>query len=292
MSEETIRVFVGCDPNNCDLEQMMVLEYSMRKHSSSPIEINWMQLSKDPNSFWYSDAVHKKGWNTELWVTPFSGFRWGIPAYCDYKGKAIYMDADMLVLSDIKELWDHPFNEESIMVSKGGDQAHRTCVMLWDCEKAKADLPNINRLKRWAKSHKRMGKKLQKNPQLITSFNNHYNSLDGEDLSISEIKILHYTDIDTQFSHKYSIPRLKAEGREHWYEGEINAHWRQDLADLFDQYYQEALDAGYTLEQYRVKEYGPIHKRDMSDYIGSRHLHEDNDQQKSGFVQILKRLFK
>ena len=25
---ETIRVFVGCDPNDCDLEQMMVLDYS------------------------------------------------------------------------------------------------------------------------------------------------------------------------------------------------------------------------------------------------------------------------
>ena len=42
---QTIQVFVGCDPNNCDLEQMMVLEYSLRKHTSHPVNITWMQLS-------------------------------------------------------------------------------------------------------------------------------------------------------------------------------------------------------------------------------------------------------
>ena len=31
MNNEVIKVFVGCDPNNCDLEQMMVLDYSIHK---------------------------------------------------------------------------------------------------------------------------------------------------------------------------------------------------------------------------------------------------------------------
>ena len=48
-----IRIFVGCDPNDCDLEQMMVLEYSARKHASRPVEITWMRLSRDPASPWY-----------------------------------------------------------------------------------------------------------------------------------------------------------------------------------------------------------------------------------------------
>ena len=50
MNNEVIQVFVGCDPNNCDLEQMMVLEYSLRKHTSHPVNITWMQLSHDTNS--------------------------------------------------------------------------------------------------------------------------------------------------------------------------------------------------------------------------------------------------
>jgi len=47
----TIKVFVGCDPNNSDLEQMMVLDYSIRKHTSDPVDIVWMQLSCDTNSY-------------------------------------------------------------------------------------------------------------------------------------------------------------------------------------------------------------------------------------------------
>jgi len=35
MINNNIKVFVGCDPNNCDLEQLMVLEYSVRKHTQN-----------------------------------------------------------------------------------------------------------------------------------------------------------------------------------------------------------------------------------------------------------------
>ena len=35
MNDDVIKVFVGCDPNNCDLEQMMVLDYSIRKYTAS-----------------------------------------------------------------------------------------------------------------------------------------------------------------------------------------------------------------------------------------------------------------
>lgn len=101
---DPIKVFVGCDPNDCDLEQMMVLEYSLRKHSSLPVNIHWMQLSRNPESFWFSKPETGEGWNTVKWATPFSAFRWSIPAHCNYEGRAIYMDADMLVMSDIAEL--------------------------------------------------------------------------------------------------------------------------------------------------------------------------------------------
>jgi len=62
MSDEIIKVFIGCDPNNCDLEQMMVLEYSIHKHTKSPVEIIWMQLSRNPDSYWYSNPETGEGW--------------------------------------------------------------------------------------------------------------------------------------------------------------------------------------------------------------------------------------
>ena len=64
-----VRVFVGCAPNHEDAESQAVLEHSIRKHASLPVDITWMKLSRDPVSPF-------SGWNTELWPTPFSGFRW------------------------------------------------------------------------------------------------------------------------------------------------------------------------------------------------------------------------
>lgn len=295
MKKETIKVFVGCDPNNCDLEQMMVLEYSIRKYTTSPVEIVWMQLSSDPESFWYSNPDKKKGWDTSVWVTPFSGFRWGIPAFCGFEGKAIYMDGDMLILSDLTDLWEHPFNDGSIMVSKGAPYLNRMCVTLWDCAKAQKVLPNIKKIKAKAKSHGRLIGMVKENPELVTPFNANYNCLDGEDLPVSEMKILHYTDIDTQFTHKYSIPRLEREGKKHWFDGETRPHWRKDLIELFDQHYEEALAAGYSLEDYRKPEFGRVIKESLADYEGSRH-HEIKKAVKKNklkmFFKDFKRKFK
>jgi len=52
------------------------------------------------------DAVDA-GWvNNRSWGTPFTGFRFAVPELCHFEGKAIYLDADMLVLGDIAELWE------------------------------------------------------------------------------------------------------------------------------------------------------------------------------------------
>ncbi len=271
MKNETIRVFVGCDPNNCDLEQMMVLKYSILKHTKADVQFHWMQLSNDPDSFWYSNSKIEEGWNTKSWATPFSGFRWAIPAYCGYEGRAIYMDADIFVLSDIQELWDHNLNSESIIAAKGGEFLGRFCVSLWDCEKAKNTLPDLHTLRNDVNSHQKCMATLKGNPSLVTEFSSSFNCLDGEGLSINEIKILHYTDMDTQFSHKYSLPRLASENQKHWFDGKIKTHWRQDLIELFDQYYHEAIASGLTLEEFRVKNFGQIMKESQADYYGNRY---------------------
>ncbi len=280
MNDETIRVFVGCDPNNCDLEQMMVLEYSIRKHTRAQVDIVWMQLSRDPDSFWYANPEAKEGWNSSKWVTTFSGFRWAIPAYCDYSGKAIYMDADVLILSDLSDLWHHPIDEHAIVAAKGAPLLNRLCVSLWDCEKARAVIPDMAAFKGNPDNHYSMVDKIKAQPSLITPFNDSYNCLDGEDLSIEQIKILHYTDIDTQFSHPYSIPRLQSEGSQHWYDGQTKTHWRQDLIDLFDQYYKEALAAGYTLDQYRVTPFGTVPKESLTGYHGDRFIDVNKSHRK------------
>src|SRR5210317_1933596 len=151
-----IKLFVGCDPNGCDAESQMVLEYTARKHCSEDIEIVWMQHSNDPESFWH-------GWNSKTWATPFSGFRWGIPAYCNFEGQAIYMDSDMIIQGDLAELWNEEWNDSSIIMGKGG---WRFCVSKWNCERAKEVLPPIEDIKSEPYAHQRLAHGIPQHPHL------------------------------------------------------------------------------------------------------------------------------
>lgn len=60
----------------------------------------------DPGT-WRVGAAVEGGWVKKpgSWGTGFSGFRFAIPELCGFAGKAIYLDADMLLLGDIAELW-------------------------------------------------------------------------------------------------------------------------------------------------------------------------------------------
>ena len=56
---------------------------------------------------WAVGAATAGGWVKapgRNWGTPFSCFRFAVPELCDFKGYAIYLDADMLVLGDIADL--------------------------------------------------------------------------------------------------------------------------------------------------------------------------------------------
>lgn len=249
-SLHTARIFIGCDPNDCDLEQMMVLEYSLRKHASIPVEIEWMRLSRDPNSFWYSSGAGE-GWRTDCWATPFSAFRWGVPARCNFQGRAFYTDADVLFLSDIAEIWHHPMATGKVMLAAGSGSALRLGEVLWDCAAAEALLPPLKKLQCDLRGHKRLQQFFEQHPEYIAALAPEYSNLDGDDLPRESLKALHYSAMGSQFSHRFSLPRLQAENRSHWFDGKIYRHYRDDLREVFDQYYHEALVAGYTLEQYR-----------------------------------------
>lgn len=245
---DTILVFVGTAANNEDLESQAVLEYTLQKHASKPLYIEWMRQTKDPTSFW-------SGWNTTRWVTPFSGFRWGIPARCNFEGRAIYMDSDMIVQDDIAKLWDMPFSGNAAIISKG--MAKRFCVSLFDCAKLKPHMMPIDEIKQAPGGYQIQRDKLSRIPGLIQAFpkGQNWNCLDGEtykDLSHPDIKCIHYTAIDTQPQLKHALPRLKAAGKAHWFKGTPRVHARRDLIALFDRLLEEARSNGYPPERYAV----------------------------------------
>ena len=46
---DKIKVYVGCAPNGEDAESLMVLDYSIRKHTDRPIDVVRMHVGAHPN---------------------------------------------------------------------------------------------------------------------------------------------------------------------------------------------------------------------------------------------------
>lgn len=131
-----IQIFVGTDRSQ--LLAVKVLEYSIRRHTNADVRLTPMldlpvPAPQDPR-------------NAQR--TGFSFSRFCIPKLMEYKGRAIYMDADMMVFKDIRSLWGIPFDGAKIIVqeevkhtgtstSKIGAPKSRkkqSAVMLLDCE--------------------------------------------------------------------------------------------------------------------------------------------------------------
>ena len=242
-----IRLFVGTAANDCDLESQMVLEYSLRKHTAADVQIVWMtQAAEGPYA----------GWKVNSGRTPFTHFRWSIPAMCGFEGRGIYCDSDFIFMADLLELWIQEI--PGVLLAKVGKKGlHKTCCMIFDCAKAKGHVPDLETLKTMADPQGTLFKYFAERPELFSGFAGDWNALDAkgyDDLHDPRIKAIHYTRMEMQ-PHllKYAIPRLHAEGRTHWYEpGPIFDHARPDLQALFDQLYAEALAANYRVDKYRT----------------------------------------
>ena len=103
---ETIRVFVGTDATQVVAHQ--VLAYSLRKNTQREVAVYPMKdlplpTPRDPDN-------HSR--------TGFSFYRFTIPRQCGYRGRAIYLDPDMLVFGDIAELWDTAMGENIVMCTR------------------------------------------------------------------------------------------------------------------------------------------------------------------------------
>ncbi len=249
-----IRIFIGTPANNEDLESQAVLDWTLHKHTSEPLDITWMKLSRDPASFWYSNG-RGGGWNARSWATPFSAFRWAIPEFCEFKGRAIYLDVDMMVMDDIAKLWRAPMHPSAFAIAKG---TRTFCCSLFDCAKARHYLPPVSRLRSEVGLYRNVRKGVSDNTvQLFNGLGN-WNCLDGEnykDLHDPDIKNIHCTSIPTQPQLNYALPRLAAKGQKHWYNLQApRAHWRADIPKLFDDLLSEANANGFAPDKYETVE--------------------------------------
>ena len=143
--QKPMRVFVGTDDSQ--VVATKVLEYSIRKHASGPVEFHGMTADRMPVP---RDKKNKPR-------TGFSFCRFTIPQRCGYRDRALYLDADMLVFTDIAELWRIPFGDQTVLCTWQGEvpEAWRNnpsfktgrhyAVMLLDCERLHWDVRDIVR---------------------------------------------------------------------------------------------------------------------------------------------------
>lgn len=261
-----IRLFIGAPPDGTDAECQAVIEYTLRKYASEPLDIHWMILSRDRNSPYYSNGT--SGWQTKDWPTPFSPFRWFIPMLCGFEGKAIYMDSDIIVRDDIAKLWHEKHQPGKVVI---GLRAGRLCVSSWDCAAAKPFMPSLDKLHA-ANGHTMMRAWIQANPHLVQPFSSgNWNCLDMDKYPalIPEIKALHMTSMCHQPHLEVARARLAPRGLSHWFDGKWAPHFRPEVTELFFAMLKEAAENGYPTSKYEPGEpFGQFKKGSLKSLTG------------------------
>ncbi len=185
-----VKVYVGSA--NEQMLSVRVLEYSIKKHSSLPVEV--MPLFK--NSITY--PLPKKKENQPR--TPFSFQRFLIPQLNDFKGRAIYVDSDMQVFTDIKYLWTKDMTDADLLAARGADGSTRRpqfSVMLLDCEKLKWSIQDIVKLlDDDTLDYEKLMYEMQVAKKITLTIEREWNSL--EYFKKGETKLVHYTDMGSQ----------------------------------------------------------------------------------------------
>jgi len=182
------RLFVGTEPAMWAANR--VLQKSAEMHSSEAIQWRWM--SSDTSEEW-------RGWQRgeigrDGWGTGFSCFRWAVPELCKFEGRAIYLDADILVLGDLVELWQTAMSRGVCSLSP-----HETSVMLFDCKRFASlkGWPSMAEMKQLKWRSRNYGELVSRHG-LFEALDSSWNCLDGKGYRDGVTKLIHYTDRTTQ----------------------------------------------------------------------------------------------
>lgn len=194
MTEE-IRIFIGTDVSRLGAAE--VLRQSIIETASMPVRVETMERVHIPQP---KDVRQSQR-------TGFSFARWAIPELCGYKGRAIYIDADMMVFTDIKELWQWPMGDATIAIVDGRDTSYcadwakanknETSVMVLDCAKAKWSLASLIEGLDGQYDYKSMMTDLcfLREEDIARTVPRRWNSMDYWNETVS---LLHYTNVPTQ----------------------------------------------------------------------------------------------
>lgn len=168
---EILKVFPGYDHRQAI--GYSVLQHSLFTRSSKPVAITPLVLDQLP--------LKRQG------LTPFTFSRFLVPYLCDYKGWALFLDLDILVLDDIAKLFDLADDKYAIMVSKNPKRFEWASVMLFNCAKCEILTPEFIETAQGLHTINWV------DDSLIGDFPREFNHLVGYDKPRTDAKIIHYT---------------------------------------------------------------------------------------------------
>ncbi len=111
-----MHIFIGYDPRQPLAFQ--VLAHSIWKRASRPVSITRLQLNQLP--------ITRKG------LTEFTFSRYLVPCLSDYHGLSVFLDADMLCLTDITKLEDEIDLSMAVSVVKGKSRFEWPSLMVFN----------------------------------------------------------------------------------------------------------------------------------------------------------------
>jgi len=116
-TKPAVRIYLGSERHQFRAERAFL--WSIEKHRD-PSRAYEIYLMRDLAGF-------RRG----FWLTGFTNYRFAIPAFANYQGRAIYNDADQVYLKDPALLFDQEMGDAGFLSINDRD----TSVMLIDCER-------------------------------------------------------------------------------------------------------------------------------------------------------------
>lgn len=141
-----LRIFIGWDsrfPEPAD-----VLRYSLLKHASIPLDIRYLKL----------DELDLAREHDPRASTEFTYSRFLVPHLCGFRGRALFLDNDMLCFSDVRELAELDMDGLALRVVQHDYQPTNTMKM-YGCPQTSYPrknwssmmLMNCDRLRVWSR---------------------------------------------------------------------------------------------------------------------------------------------
>lgn len=184
-----VRVFVAA--SQAEWLPVKVLEFSIREVSAAPVELRRIADFNRPI------PLPRELRNQPR--TPFSFQRFLIPELCGFRGRAIYLDADMQLFADIAQLWNAPMHGHDLLAVREGTDGRKGqfSVVLLDCERLAWRVEDIVQgLDAGRYTYEELMHEMCLARSVGRTLDPGWNSL--ERYEPGGTRLLHYTDMDTQ----------------------------------------------------------------------------------------------